>query len=814
MKIEKIEIAGFGKLRNLTKEKALKLAPGINVFFGRNGAGKSTLQQAILALLYGFYEGSRATTKEKERWEKFHPWQGSSYAGALEYVLDDGRRFRVERNFEPGDIPTRVLDLTTGQDITSSFGLGRHGNVPFARKQLGMPCSVFISSAFISQGATKQFEETRPVGDTIVSLADTGKRDISAEKAKERLDKNVRQDIGTDRSRTTPLAKTRRDLEEACDELRKYREAKESVQAAAKEREDLSEELDQKRQELQKVDFCIISRQLGEVEDRLSRIEQQDQSIAKAKAQLDKFKQYANFPKDSYEEVIKGKQSLNDASKHLGELQEIFEEKKSQLDKINAMSEYEALGKTMNQLSDSEYGDLQGIQQRLNQFKQDIEEKEQSLAALEARRIPIKPWMIVLAILLPPIGIPLLLRYRCKVKRSIEKEKAEVRQGLANLVADQKGIAIRQEYMLSKYEAKSMEELEKKRLRYFQLGNLVSDQVNLQGQINQAKQQVETAREGLIRIFQRARIDERDYNKASALFDEGYAGRLRYDEAEQASKSAESQKCQILGMQSSDEVKEIQGRLRQQKDALLASNPRLAGLSTDKSLDQLNEERDALDKKRGELKEEISKREERITIGLEGHRDGADIEEDLAQYQKEVEGLELYRNSLELARKEIEATAEEVHRDFAPQLAKAVGERIARITDGYYNTVYIDPSTLSITINEPEINKLLPTGSLSFGTEEQIYLLLRVQLAQLMSNLHERIPLLLDAPFTYSDPLRLRRVLNVLLDLSRENQILLFSEDIDIVRWFRSSLTKDAAHHFFLVHINGSVVNQNLLPMK
>jgi uncharacterized protein YhaN len=258
-------------------------------------------------------------------------------------------------------------------------------------------------------------------------------------------------------------------------------------------------------------------------------------------------------------------------------------------------------------------------------------------------------------------------------------------------------------------------------------------------------------------------------------------------------------------MQSLVEVKETQRRLKQHKEALLANNSQLAGLSTNKGLEELSEESDTLNGRVEELKEGISRREERIAVGLEGHRNGAEIEEDLARCQKEVEGFELYRASLELAKEEIEAAAKETHRDFAPQLAEAVGDRIARVTDGYYSTTYVDPSTLSVTIKEPEINRLLSAESLSFGTEEQIYLLLRVELARLMSNLHERIPLLLDAPFTYSDPLRLRRVLNVLLDLSKENQILLFTEDIDIVRWFRSFLAKDLLHRLFVVYLNGLI---------
>ncbi|KKL25479.1 hypothetical protein LCGC14_2404900, partial [marine sediment metagenome] len=51
MRLRRIELAGFGCLQSFQTD----LAPGLNLFHGLNEAGKSTLQQAVLALLYGFY---------------------------------------------------------------------------------------------------------------------------------------------------------------------------------------------------------------------------------------------------------------------------------------------------------------------------------------------------------------------------------------------------------------------------------------------------------------------------------------------------------------------------------------------------------------------------------------------------------------------------------------------------------------------------------------------------------------------------------------------------------------------------------------
>lgn len=70
MKLLEMTLKGFGRLRNAQ----FTFHPKINVIFGPNETGKSTLQQAIVALLYGFYDNSRALQKEQELHERYRPW--------------------------------------------------------------------------------------------------------------------------------------------------------------------------------------------------------------------------------------------------------------------------------------------------------------------------------------------------------------------------------------------------------------------------------------------------------------------------------------------------------------------------------------------------------------------------------------------------------------------------------------------------------------------------------------------------------------------------------------------------------------------
>jgi len=79
MKLLEITLKGFGRLR----EAPFNFHPKINIIFGPNEAGKSTLQQAIIALLYGFYDGNRAQSREQDQHARYRPWG----ARQLEAVL-------------------------------------------------------------------------------------------------------------------------------------------------------------------------------------------------------------------------------------------------------------------------------------------------------------------------------------------------------------------------------------------------------------------------------------------------------------------------------------------------------------------------------------------------------------------------------------------------------------------------------------------------------------------------------------------------------------------------------------------------------
>ncbi len=78
---------------------------------------------------------------------------------------------------------------------------------------------------------------------------------------------------------------------------------------------------------------------------------------------------------------------------------------------------------------------------------------------------------------------------------------------------------------------------------------------------------------------------------------------------------------------------------------------------------------------------------------------------------------------------------------------------------------------------------------LSHGTAEQVYLLLRIALADQLTRPGELSPLILDDPTPHFDTERTLAVLDLLLQVSEERQVILFSQEPEILAWAERHLT-------------------------
>lgn len=146
---------------------------------------------------------------------------------------------------------------------------------------------------------------------------------------------------------------------------------------------------------------------------------------------------------------------------------------------------------------------------------------------------------------------------------------------------------------------------------------------------------------------------------------------------------------------------------------------------------------------------------------------------------------------LETARTFLAAAQERVHHDIAPILASKVRDRLARVTGGRYDEASVDPETLNVQVRDAE-GRWRNAELLSHGTAEQVYLLLRVAMAEILTEDGVNCPLLFDDSTVQSDPQRTWAILDVLHEVSGEHQVIVFSQEDDVIEWAQDHLgTRD-----------------------
>ncbi|HEY7332661.1 MAG TPA: AAA family ATPase [Candidatus Limnocylindria bacterium] len=172
---------------------------------------------------------------------------------------------------------------------------------------------------------------------------------------------------------------------------------------------------------------------------------------------------------------------------------------------------------------------------------------------------------------------------------------------------------------------------------------------------------------------------------------------------------------------------------------------------------------------------------------LEARRDAlpdvAEAEESVLAARAELARVLALAETLDRTLSILRGAEERVHRSLAPVLASAIGRWLPAVCQGAYVDVSVDPADLAVRVKEAATGKWREARLLSEGTREQIYLLLRVAMAEHLVTNGEIAPLLLDEVTVQSDPLRKHELLDVLHRLSAERQVVLFTHDDDVLAW-------------------------------
>ncbi len=109
MIIRELNIRGFGALQN----RRFVFGDRLNILYGANEAGKTTLHLFLRAMFYGL-ERARGRASKTDAYALYEPWFGEgAYGGSLRFE-EDGKLYRIERDFRKNPLDLTVIDESAG----------------------------------------------------------------------------------------------------------------------------------------------------------------------------------------------------------------------------------------------------------------------------------------------------------------------------------------------------------------------------------------------------------------------------------------------------------------------------------------------------------------------------------------------------------------------------------------------------------------------------------------------------------------------------------------------------------------------------
>lgn len=220
---------------------------------------------------------------------------------------------------------------------------------------------------------------------------------------------------------------------------------------------------------------------------------------------------------------------------------------------------------------------------------------------------------------------------------------------------------------------------------------------------------------------------------------------------------------------------ELAGELRKQGSAVV-----------ERMRDAVQEELDGLGSDLDESRGESRHLESTLPVLVER-------EEALEAAETERDRVRALDRTLATTIRFLEQAEERIHRDLAPILRSGVRKRLAGVTGGRYTDCRVDPRTLAVEVCGDR-KRWRSAADLSRGTAEQIYLLLRVTLAEHLGRTDEQCPLILDDPTASSDTDRRDAVLDALFSIAADRQVVLFTHDPGVRDWAETRLAGDSRH--------------------
>jgi hypothetical protein len=780
VKLRRLTVAGFGRLAGRT----FAFSDGLNVIYGPNEAGKSTVAAAIVASLYG-------SGRRKELWR---PWDGGPYATTLFYELADGRSFEVQRDYSRDAKGVHIYDRD-GNDVAGDVAQGR--TISPGDVHLQIPYDAFINaSCVLQQSVGIDAERNAPIATALARALDGGPKEDAALGAVKRLEDARKTHIGTPRStvnnplkglrdsiaRRTAEAETARNRRDTLAQLRERRAA------TVAERDRLTERRAGAERELK-------SLQAAELRVRLEQLRVYRDDLAALQAERARYDDVADFPAERIAELDAAFYAWRTAEAAAAVAETDAEA--GQLTLVER-SELAARRADAGTIDDLEFQALHDAAEQATAARTAAAAAANEAAAARregsgGRTLAGIALTIGAAFAVLAIGMAIAhwwsftevfsavaaVAFAVVVWRSRER----IRNGRAaahkQRIADESLTAERNASstvaaVLDRLGVSSIDDLAHRRERLTELLRMLANAERSTARATELRDEERRTAATFDRVAE-ILIPDTAGERADrcAIADDRAQRRRKRDGVDNGMAMLALQRSEIL--RDDDEF-----ALVTERDALAAAGIAPADAYGRALRDEVNAKLAELDRLMRDAELATATLTVELKLGENGIAELAPIEEDVERLRIELEGLETFDRALSLAGETVSRLTHEAHQTFARRLETYAAEALHKVTGGRYSEIRIDPTTFILKARVPENNQIVDLESLSAGTRDQVYLIVRIAMARIFAEGLELPPLLLDDPFAYWDDTRIERCIPIIAHNAFDAQTILFTASPDL----------------------------------
>ncbi|MBN1891809.1 MAG: AAA family ATPase [Clostridiales bacterium] len=785
MKILSVRIEAFGKLKDFSTEFDNRF----HCVYKENEFGKSTILSFIRAMFYGFPKRTSKDVREYGR-NKYAPWNSGSYGGTLTFS-HNGRTYRIERRFSG----KRAEDQRTLRDENTGAPEDT-GDEEIGEYLFGLGESEFVNTFFVGQLASSLHATDRPkdsVADRLANLAASGSEHFSFETA----DKNLK-------AASANLIAIRgdggliRDMEREREDLIDQRHQAEDVFRRMEETAEQTDQINHRAEVLEKDRLIPIA---GQHKAQITTVNEMRASQVKLEAYkircIERRKSLEDRIKSQREENQRQKERHERREENLRRLHRETQELDARL--VEQKAEAERVKGEIKTLSDKQAArepELQNAYQASSEACAKAREEAESLreegaryseafVAQDAARFRKKlmiPALLTLVFIVVaafgwvgaavlndpalhlmafalvlaagPIVYTVILIIRRRSANSVFREqRADYNE---RVLGNRERIS---ESALNEQRAHA--EIERARERY-----------RSELQSKQDKLRFIEDKIGSIEIDIRKNREHIDALKAEEQQDI-----RRESEARPEDGTPENEDHR---KEPEIELAEIEEQLKQNE--VQAQTLAVMFSEAEQEANRLKKEEETVRKEIGILREEASRRSGIMENLAESCPDPSEIEERIEETNDRIARAREYYEALKLASEAMSDAAKEMESIFAPQVNEIAGQYLSKLTEKRYAALRFDRE-FKVEISDRQDGMYHEADYFSAGTVDQIYLALRLAIADLIDPSDDKLPILLDDALVQYDDDRAKRAVRLFKDLSSRRQIIMFTchKSIDIL---------------------------------